>query len=373
MISNYIDLLMKSSITFLLALCLTVAVAVNTYGQNRVVGARSIILDDGSGHTITLQISGVLGANSVYNIPVPPAGNPPAGFVNTGSAPGQTLYWNSTNSDWEASSVITNNTNGNGTNVTVTAPVVLNNSLSITGDVTKIKNVTYSWPSAQASAGAQVLTNDGSGNLTWSAPGATTGVVVPDVVNFLAAYNSGTTYSANDLVSSGTLETLYYSLVNSNTNNTPASSPTFWQPVQISQLNAIHKTLTLSSPGFTSLVSTELSGLFTDGGRIFYTVTATDGGSQIATEEGVIQYNATTNSITCTVQTTDKLHLGTVNSGCTPGFFSPGSHPGVSIFDNVSFSSPAAIVTHDVYYRIVHNSGVYAAGAVTPNVLRLEP
>lgn len=124
------------------------------------------------------------------------------------------------------------------------------------------------------------------------------------------------------------------------------------------------KQLTLSAPGFTSLMSIHLVGTHTAGGRIFYTVRATDGGSQIATEEGVIQFLATANSITCTVQTTDKLHLGTVNSGCTPGFFNPGSQPGVSIFDNVTFSSPAPIVVHEVYFRIVQDSG---------SSIRLEP
>ena len=102
-------------------------------------------------------------------------------------------------------------------------------------------------------------------------------------------------------------------------------------------------------------------------------VRADDGGSQIATEEGVIQYLATANSITCTVQTTDKLHLGTVNSGCTPGFFNPSSQPGVSIFDNVTFSSPAPIVGHDVYFRIITAQGVNSAGAITPTSYRLEP
>ena len=124
------------------------------------------------------------------------------------------------------------------------------------------------------------------------------------------------------------------------------------------------KDLTLSAPGFTSLMSIKLVGTQTAGGRILYTVRATDGGSQIATEEGVIQWLATANSITCTVQTTDKLHLGTVNSGCTPGFFNPGSQPGVSIFDNVSFSSPAPIVVHEVYFR-------FETQAATP--IRLEP
>lgn len=126
----------------------------------------------------------------------------------------------------------------------------------------------------------------------------------------------------------------------------------------------LRKDLTLSAPGFTSLMSIFLTGTNTAGGRIFYVVRATDGGSQIATEEGVIQYLATANSITCTVQTTDKLHLGTVNSGCTPGFFNPGSHPGVSVFDNVTFSSPAPIVVHEVFYRIE---------SISDAVIRLEP
>ncbi len=124
------------------------------------------------------------------------------------------------------------------------------------------------------------------------------------------------------------------------------------------------KAITLSAPGFTSLMSIHLVGTQTAGGRIRYTVRATDGGSQIATESGVIQFLATANSITCTVQTTDKLHLGTVNSGCTPGFFNPGSQPGVSIFDNVVFSSAAPIVVHEIYFTIENESG---------SSIRLEP
>ena len=100
-------------------------------------------------------------------------------------------------------------------------------------------------------------------------------------------------------------------------------------------------------------------------------VRATDGGAQIATEEGVLQFVATANSITCTVQADDKLHLGTVNSGCTPGFFNPGSQPGVSIFDNVTFSSPAAIIQHDVYFRIMAAPGYNALSTAAP--FRIEP
>lgn len=126
----------------------------------------------------------------------------------------------------------------------------------------------------------------------------------------------------------------------------------------------LKKNMSLASPGFTSLFSILLSGTEVAGGRVYYTIRATDGGSQIATEEGIIQFDSTTNSITCTVQTADKLHLGLVNSGCTPGFFSPGLHPGISIFDNVSFSSPAPIVVHEVTFHIDNVSGA---------AIRLEP
>lgn len=176
--------------------------------------------------------------------------------------------------------------------------------------------------------------------------------VVPELVHMAGSYGAGSTYNLNDLVSSATPGVYFYSIQASNLGNTPETSPAFWQPTTIDQLHLIHKQLTLSAPGFTSLMSIHLTGTNTAGGRIQYNVTATDGGSQIAVEEGVIQYDATANSITSTVQTTDKLHLGTVNSGCTPGFFNPLSQPGVSIFDNVTFSSPAPIVTHDVYFRI---------------------
>jgi hypothetical protein len=124
------------------------------------------------------------------------------------------------------------------------------------------------------------------------------------------------------------------------------------------------KDLTLAAAGFASLFSVHLTGTQTAGGTVDYTVTATDGGSQVATEHGTMQWLATANSVTCTVSTDDKLHLGTVGSGCTPGFFNPGSQPGVSIFDNVSFSSPASVVTHHVVFTVINDSDA---------PIRLEP
>jgi hypothetical protein len=220
----------------------------------------------------------------------------------------------------------------------------------------------------------KVLTSDATGKATWQTPGASASApAVPEVVNMTGAFNAGTTYALNDLVSSTTPDVYFFSLTGGNIGNTPETSPASWQQAEVEQLKLIHKTLTLSAPGFTSLMSIFLTGTNTSSGRIQYEIRATDGGTQIATEQGVLQYLATANSITCTVQTTDKLHLGTVNSGCTPGFFNPGSHPGVSIFDNLTFSSPAPIVDHDVYFRIFPAGGQLSGGAYTKVKLRLEP
>jgi hypothetical protein len=127
---------MNRRTAFLFALVFTFSGAMNSYSQNRTMGAQRFVLDDGSGHTYTIQVNGTLTGNYIYNLPTPPAGNPPAGFVNVGTTAGQTLFWNGTNLDWEASSVITNNTNGNGTNVTITAPLIVSNTMSSTGATT---------------------------------------------------------------------------------------------------------------------------------------------------------------------------------------------------------------------------------------------
>ena len=42
--------------------------------------------------------------------------------------------------------------------------------VNATGNLTKVNNVTYSFPSSQATVAGQMLTNDSSGNLTWTTP-----------------------------------------------------------------------------------------------------------------------------------------------------------------------------------------------------------
>jgi len=124
------------------------------------------------------------------------------------------------------------------------------------------------------------------------------------------------------------------------------------------------KPMGLSNFGSANLFSVQLLGKNVAGGRIDYVIRATDAGSQVVAESGVIQYLATAGSVTCAVQPNDKVHLGIVNSGCITDFFNPGSQPGITLIDNVSFQTPASVVVHEVYYTIHNQSG---------SQIRLEP
>ncbi len=103
---------------------IVIALTTGVQAQNRNIGARTFTMDDGAGHTYTMQTPAGMTGNVTYTFPAPPIGAGPAGYVNVGTSAGQTLFWNGTTLAWEASSVITNNTNGNGTNVTITAPLI---------------------------------------------------------------------------------------------------------------------------------------------------------------------------------------------------------------------------------------------------------
>lgn len=52
------------------------------------------------------------------------------------------------------------------------------------GDITLLKGVAYAWPSVQGSAN-QVLTNDGSGNLSWATPAGGGGGGAPTTAQYL--------------------------------------------------------------------------------------------------------------------------------------------------------------------------------------------
>lgn len=119
-----------------------------------------------------------------------------------------------------------------------------------------------------------------------------------------------------------------------------------------------------TSSGFANLFSVHLEGNETAGGTVAYTITADDGGTQVATEHGTIQWLAKNNTITCTISPDDQLHIATVDGGCVPGFYSPGTQPGVGIFDNIAFTTPAPVVHHTVVFTVINNSNA---------AVRLEP
>jgi hypothetical protein len=116
--------------------------------------------------------------------------------------------------------------------------------------------------------------------------------------------------------------------------------------------------LALTAPASVALVSFAIPAGQVAGGRIQYTIMATDGVSQTVAETGFIRYIATSSGLSCSMS--DKLTLGTVNSSCVAGFFNPGSQPGVSIADNIAFTVPAAVAAHEVYFTVHNTSGVPA-------------
>jgi hypothetical protein len=76
----------------------------------RTFGVGRLVIDDGAGHTITLQAPAGMSTSYNYLLPTPPAGSTAAGFVDLGSTTGQTLYWNG--SAWVPSLLMVN-TNAN--------------------------------------------------------------------------------------------------------------------------------------------------------------------------------------------------------------------------------------------------------------------
>ena len=114
----------------------------SSFAQNRNFGARTFSMDDGLGHIFTMIApTGMLG-NINYQFPLPPTGSTP-GFVNAGTAGGQTLFWNTApgplQNSWVASNVITNNVNGNNSNVAITSALSVTGATTLSG-ATQINN-----------------------------------------------------------------------------------------------------------------------------------------------------------------------------------------------------------------------------------------
>jgi hypothetical protein len=118
-----------------------------------------------------------------------------SGSVTVASlATGQLLFPSSTGRVSQSNSLFWDNTNsrlGIGTSTPANTFSVGSSSqfqINSSGDIVKIKNVAYSFPSNQASAN-QVLTNDGAGNLSWATASGANG--------WSLSGNSGTTAGTN--------------------------------------------------------------------------------------------------------------------------------------------------------------------------------
>jgi hypothetical protein len=72
--------------------------------QNRTIGANKVVLDDGSGHTVTLQTQ----TPAVTGILTLPSGSANIANMANGTVTGQTTRWNAATSQWEVSPSLTN-------------------------------------------------------------------------------------------------------------------------------------------------------------------------------------------------------------------------------------------------------------------------
>jgi hypothetical protein len=111
-----------------------------SHAQNRSVGTNKLVLDDGLGHTITLQIP----TPSVTGTLTLPSATSTLANTAAGTVAGQTLRWNNATSQWEISPSITNvgstlsnagaiTATGTSGNITASGSVTAGTNISTTG------------------------------------------------------------------------------------------------------------------------------------------------------------------------------------------------------------------------------------------------
>ena len=140
------------------------------------------MLDDGATHTITI-LPPTLSSSFTWQIPVPPTGPVQAsGFVPVGTAVGQMLAW--TGSQWGTISPITNYWQRSGTTL---SPTTTGDNISTSGQLQLGSvaagissfstgaqggsTINYVLPTSQGAASSlTMLSNDGTGSLSWSNP-----------------------------------------------------------------------------------------------------------------------------------------------------------------------------------------------------------
>ncbi len=152
---------MKHFPTSLLALGVISLFSLNSYAQ-RGIGARTLVLDDGIGNTLTVEYTNIptVSGNSFYNFL-------PGGGASTpgGTANGQTLWWKNSTTTWVADNFLTNT--GSAVGIGTTTPVgLMANTVdnNVGSDARGINANAFTWMTNTVGHGyAASITNEGSG------------------------------------------------------------------------------------------------------------------------------------------------------------------------------------------------------------------
>ncbi|HZK76010.1 MAG TPA: hypothetical protein VFD13_03795, partial [Candidatus Kapabacteria bacterium] len=131
----------------MLAIALLIISAVSLRAQSRTIGASGLVLDDDSGHIVTILPPPGMTGNYTYMLPPSPGASITSGYVEMGSAVGQTLVWNGFY--WAPSSFLFNTDSG----ISITGTLTIAGQLSANGSV---------------GTSGQLLQINGAGNPVWT-------------------------------------------------------------------------------------------------------------------------------------------------------------------------------------------------------------
>ena len=170
-----------------------------SFAQNRVLGANKLVLDDGQGHTITVQtpVPATTGT-----ITLPAAGSNIANTAN-GTATGQVLRWNNATNQWEVSPSATNvgSTLSNAGPISATGAsgtITATGNISTSANVSATGNVTaggYLAPGSALASGTPVNGANYTDNMIQAAGFiGLTGAIVTQVGNYVVTHPSTGTY-----------------------------------------------------------------------------------------------------------------------------------------------------------------------------------
>lgn len=260
--------------------------------------------------------------------------------------------------------------------------------VSSSGDLIKIRNVAYSWPSSQAGGAGYVLTNNGSGTLSWEAPGAAS--IADDSLDFIKfedtldldasltvnqasyawtqAYTGtslpGITYTASGAINSGSAAGLYLNVSNAGT-TVPASlivnagsgdslrinddgTTSDSTPFVVTSSGAVG--IGVSAPTATLEVKGSQSGTSADSNTIFYD------------SDGVVRMATNGRG-----QTSWYLNSGAGEVGQV-SYSTPGGEPGITFRDesNVERSEIMKLSGGGLAFR------AHAGSSQPPELLRIE-